>query len=261
MKFLLKDENIAKFRKLHKALWYLILALSFFIRDSYIILQDSKFSAQEYMKVLNAENMFSFNQTAVVVMLCIFMPLLYTLMAEIIMTFCYNVIARRFIMAINKEDFTFRTRLILIMGNIIIGVFASIYYFVPQSISIVSAIINFAVPVLLFVWFYEAFRVKYIPRVNHYNLMNFIAKIYLGVVVTFSAISFIYLMFMTDLPKTNLDIIAYSIDLFVKLLFVLLAYLYGKKLKKQSLAPEDNALFIAKEKPSVHNNVFKDFNF
>lgn len=251
---------MAKFRKLPKAVWYFILALTFFVRDSYSIMQDGKITAQNYIETLG-EDFLKLNSNAFVIIACIFIPLFYTFFAEVIMTFVYNTLSRRFVMAINKEDFTFRTRITLIVANIILGVIGISYYFVPQAIGVISAVFNFAVPSLLFAWFYEDFRVRYLPKKFHYRVMSYIAKIYLGVVTTFSVISFIYFMFMIDVDKTVLDIIAYSIDVVIKLLFVLLAYMYGKLLIKQSEKPEDNNLFIRKEEPKVDNTVFKDFNF
>lgn len=260
LKFLLKDEIIAKLRKIPKAVWYFILALSFFGRDSYTIIEEGRLTAKNYLAALG-ENMPNFNDRAFIIIACITIPLVYTLFAEIIMNIIYNILTRRFVMAINKEDFTFRVRITLIVSNIIIGIISIIYYFAPQSMLVISAVFNFAVPTLLFAWFYEDFRVRYVPKMHQYSLMNYVAKIYLGVVTAFSALSFIYYMFMIDIDKTTLDIVAYSLDLGIKLIFVLLAYLYGKRLYKQSKEPEDNNLFIVKEQPKADSNVFKDFNF
>ncbi len=260
MKFLLKDELVAAFRKVPKAIWYFILALSFFGRDSYSIIQEGKLTAKNYLDAFG-ENMLPLNDAAFIIIACITIPLVYTLFAEIIMNIVYNILARRFVMAINKEDFTFRVRITLIASNIIIGIIAITYYFVPQAIEIGSRVLAFVVPTLFFAWFYEDFRVRYVPKMHQYSLMNYVAKIYLGVVTIFSALSFIYYMFMIDVTKTTLTIVAYSLDLAIKLIFVALAYLYGKKLNKQSKEPEDNSLFIVKEQPKVDDNVFKDFNF
>lgn len=261
MKFLLKDENIAKFRKLPKSLWYLILAISFFARDSYSILEQGKATAQGYLESLGDANLLHLNSTFFIIMSCVFIPLFYSLFAELVMSFIYNTLSRRFVMAINREDFTFRTRITLILCNIVLAVIGISHYFAPNEISIISAVFNFAIPTLIFALFYEDFRKRYMPKKYHYSLMNYVAKIYLGVLVTFSAFSFIYYMLLTDMPKTTVDIIAYSVDLFIKMLFVGLASLYGKKLKAHSEKPEDNDLFIHKEEPKVDDNVFKDFNF
>ncbi len=261
MKFLLKDQTVAKFRKLNKWIWYLFLAASFFISDAYLLIEDSKITAQSYLDMLGGQNLIAISTTAMVITSCIFIPIIYTVFAEIIMNFCYNIVARRFLMALNADDFTFRARLVLILSNIIIGVISVTYFFAPKAIGIISSIIDFAVPTLLFACFYEDFRTRYLPKRNHYRVFAYVAKIYLGISVIFSFLSFINNIVNLNVEKSVLDTIAYSIDLGIKLIVAGLAYLYAKRLKIKSEEPEDNDIFIIKEEPKKNDTVFKDFNF
>lgn len=261
MKFLLKDESVAKLRKLPKWIWYIIFAVSFFLRDTYVLIEQSKLTAQNYLEYLGGESIINFGSTALIVFSCIFAPAIYTLFAEIIMNFCYNVLGRRFVMALNSDDFTFRTRLILILSNLIIGVISVVYYFMPSSIGIISSIIDFGIPTLLFGIFYEYFRVMYLPKRNHFRVFSYVAKIYLGIFLAMSLFSFMLYMLSVDVERTTLDTVAYSLDLGIKLIFVLLGYLYAKRLKIKSQEPEDNDIFIVKDEPKQDDTVFKDFNF
>jgi len=261
LKFLLKDERVAKFRKLSKWVWYIILAVSFFLRDTYILIEQGKITAQSYLEYLGGENLINFGSTALIVFSCIFAPAIYTLFAEIIMNFCYNILARRFVMAINAEDFTFRVRLTLILSNLLIGIISVVYYFVPSSIVIIASVIDFAIPALLFGLFYEDFRIKYIPKKNHYRVFSYVAKIYLGIFLVMSLFSFMYYMLSVNIERNNLDTIAYSLDLGIKLIFVLIGYLYAKRLHVKSQEPEDNDIFIIKDEPKQEENVYKDFHF
>lgn len=261
MKTLFKDEVVAKFRKMPSFLWYFILAASYFFKNAYVTLGDAKIMTESYAEQFAELGVTGFNGTAFTVVVAILVPVIYTVIFELFARIIYGLLVRRFALAVNQNDFCFRLRLVIIVANIILGAVGIFYFFFPEVIDILSAIFGYAVPTLLIAWFYEDFRVRYVPKRNHASLFLFAARIYVGIYLALSVFDLVYYLALFDRSLTVLETVSVCLDTVIVASSALLAYLNHRRLQKISREPEDNDLFIKKEEKPKDDSIFKDFGF
>lgn len=261
MKTLYKDEVIAKLRKLPTFVWYIIFAASYFFREAWSLTANAKATTEAYLAQFAELGITGINGTGITVMVSIFSVIIAVVIYEIIFWLAHSILSRRFVLAINRNDFSFRLRLLMIISNIILGLVGITYFFTDKATAILTAIFDYSVPTLLLGWFYEDFRVRYVPKRNHAKLFAFVSKIYIGIYFVFSAFYLIFnLTFYTNL--TVIEIVSLCVDTVIVVVTAVMAYFNYRRLVKIADGPEDNDLFISKEEDNKKDdNIFKDFGF
>ncbi len=262
MKKLFSDKVIAKLRVVPTPVWFIFLAIScFFVqcRTTVVTAGEAIATFNEAWADLMAETgeSFSINTTAFTVFTCIFSGLVSAAITEAVIYIVYAFTARRFFCAINQKDFSFRARILIIIVNLIVGVFSLTSFIHEGAGNIVIALINITVPALFIAWYYEDYRVRFVPKRNHASLFRLFAIVYLVIAFVRSLAPAIEYTVMggTDV----LTIVAVWVDVAMILALGVLAYFNVVRLNKIASTPEDNELFLPKEKED--NNIFKDLGF
>ena len=261
MKTLFKDEIIAKLRKLPTFVWYLFYAVSFFFRDAAALLGEGKTITESYRAAFEEIGMTGVNFQAMSIVIIIFAAIIATAIFELILWLAHSIIQRRFPIVINRNDFRYRVRLVFIISNIILGIIGIPNFFTDKTVGILGAIFNFAVPAMLLIWFYEDFRVRYVPKARQHSLFRFVAMIYIGIYLALSVINLIRGLVMFSATMSALDTVALCLDTVVIAAVAVVAYFDYRRLSKIALEPEDNDLFIKKEEKPNDDNIFKDLGF
>ena len=258
MKAIFKDDIIAKLRKIPGFLWFFILAATYFFRDAYNDLATARSLGQEYTAAF-AQLELEVNPTPMIVITTILTPIIAAAIFELIMRVVYSLLVRRYVMAINQNDFCFRIRLVMIIANIILGCVGIVYFFVSDGVmQLLNSIFEFAVPALLYMWFYEDFRARYVPQNRHDKLFYAVARVYVAIFFVINLISMIITVSAVGVPA--IMIAAACVDVGMVVVVAVLAYLDYRRLQKIALEPEINVLFIKKDEEK-DDNIFKDLGF
>lgn len=260
MKTLYKDEVIAKLRKLPTFVWYVIYAATFFFMDASSLISDGQTITESYKAAFEEIGMTGVNFQAMSIVIIIMACIVYTVIFEIIVWVAHSILQRRFPLTINKNDFAFRLRLLFIISHLILGCIGIVGFFNAQVYGLLNAIFAFSVPALLLIWFYEDFRVRYVPKRNQHTLFRFVATFFIGIYLALSAISLIYNLVIYGAELSKLQTAALCVDTVVIALVGVFAYFYYRILTNISKEPEDNEMFIKKEE-TKNDDIFKDLGF
>jgi len=260
MKTIFSDKVIATLRKVPVAVWFLLLAVTCFFVECKSIIDTTVLTAEQFNAALAEQEMeISVNVTAVTVLSCIFEGLLSAAIMELIFYAAYALLIRRYCCAINKKDFSFRVRLLVIIINLILGILNLTAFIGIEVGSIVAACTGFVIPALSVAWFYEDFRKKYVPKRHQGQIFGIAAAIAVGIAFIVKLIRAIEYTVVTGTGISVFTLAAVWVDLGLTAIIGVLAYLNYRRLVKISKEPEDNALFEEKEKPN--DVIFKDLGF
>lgn len=260
MKVIFSDKVIATLRKIPTAVWFLLLAVVCFFKDCSQLITASN-------EIINAFNQafieqgaeISVNATAVTVFSCIFEALLAAAIVELLMFVAYTVLARRFYCAINKKDFVFRLRIVVILSYFVLGIFNISGFFWEAGYSLIVACTGYIIPALALGFYYEDFRKRFVPKRNHAKCFGFASTIYVGIYFVLKLGTAVRYTVASGLNLTALDMAAIWVDFGLVVASAIFAYLNYKRLDKIAKEPEDNDLFIPKE--NNDDKIFKDLGF
>jgi len=262
MKFLFQDKIIGKINKIPTFFWFLLLAAAEFFADAY----SSLFSAKTNVAEMAAqyENLFSeaeltLNQPVIIAIACVFSALISALICELLIRVAFAVV-RRFALNVQKNDFCFRVRLVIIIADVILGLIGIIYFFYPSVMGLLKALFEVTVPALLLGWFYEDFRERFVPRQNQARVFSLVAEIYLGIYFALRAMDLILTLGFYRTALSTLDTVAVIAAPVVVLALGGVAILWYFRLKKISSVPEEPTIDENDEKPK-DDTIFKDFGF
>lgn len=258
MKLLFKDGFVAKLKKLPDWGWMFLLYVTFFFRDAYSLVGNLSAEA-EGLAAQFAEMGMVVNAKAMMVVSALIYPLIVTALFELLMMAVYSLLARRFyIVSVNRKDFVFRVRIVIIVANLILGLIGIFYFFFEETRLILPAIFEYSVQTALLVLFYEQFRKFMLPKRMHATFFMYIARIYVGIYLLIGAFQLITGLVSAPLPQGT-ELASIILWFLIPAISAALALFYYKKLVKISSEDEDNDLFIRKEEDD--NNIFKDLGF
>lgn len=270
MKFLLKDELIAKLRKVPTVLWVFLLAASFFFARAYGFISDAKTVADtlatQWADTVAAAGV-DFDVDTFMVIVLVFSAIatafIYAGIFELFMRIAHTVALRRYGAACHVSEFTFRLRLVMIVANVILGLVGIFDFFFPVAVNMLDAVFRYAVPTVFFALFYDDFRRKFVPKKNVASLFVFVARIYIIIYFAIALFTSVYELVLYRSELSVLDIVALATYPTIIALSAVAAYIYAAHLKKVALEQEDNELFIIKEETpdKEDDNVFKDLGF
>ncbi|MDY4655175.1 MAG: hypothetical protein SO386_03005 [Eubacteriales bacterium] len=260
MKVIFSDKVIATLRKIPTAVWFLLLAVVCFFKDcSQLITASSEIIAAFDKAIAEQGLQVTVNATALTVFSCIFQSLFVAALAELLMFVAYTVLARRFYCAINKKDFVFRLRIVIILSYFILGIFNISGFFWQAGYSLIVACTGYIIPALAIGFYYEDFRKRFVPKRNHAKCFGFAATIYVGIYFVLKLGTAVRYTVASGLNITALDMAAIWVDFGLVVVSAILAYLDYRRLDKIAKEPEDNDLFIPKE--NNDDKIFKDLGF
>jgi hypothetical protein len=243
------DKLIEKLKKIPVFVWYIIFGLSSLFASAYAL----KATSNEVVTMVK-EMVPEINVNAVLIMSYPMLMLIEIVIFEFIAYLVYSVFYR-FRIKMTQYDFIFRLRLILICAYLIIRLLSLIYFAFPQAAPIGSAIINVSVTTILLGFLTFAICKDFIPNNKQAEAYKFIARIYLGINIVMSLISFSMLFAFDD--SLLVEYLQYGIRLFILMLLSVWAYFQYLKLRK--LPPEEPKIDDKQEKRD--DNVYKDFGF
>lgn len=258
MKFLFRDNVVAKLKKLPDFGWMCLLYVTFFFRDAYSLVGNLSAEADSLAAQV-AEMGMVVNTKAVMVVSSLIYPLIVTVIFELLIMAVYSLLARRFyIVSINRKDFAFRIRIVIILANLILGLIGIFYFFFAETRAILPAIFEYSVQTALLVWFYEQFRRSMLPKRIHAVFFMYIARIYVGIYLLIGAFQLITGLVSVPTPQ-GLELASLILWFLIPALSAVLGVIYYKRLVKISLETEDNDIFIRKDEDN--NDIFKDLGF
>lgn len=261
MNFIFKDKVIAGLRKCPEIVWYFLLAATFFFKDAHSTLEYVKSLAEEYSAAFSETGVADFNVDAFVVITAILVPFVYVLIFELIARLVRNSIVRRFAVAVNQKDFVFRVRLVVMISNVILGFVGITFFFYAPLIRIFTSVFFYIVPTLLFGWFYEDFRKRYVSKTCHASLFAFVSKFYIGIYLIIRTVDMILGLIFRNDSFPVVDTVALCLGPVAVLFSALLAYFNRRRLERISREPEENVIFIKKDDDGNGDAIFKDFGF
>jgi hypothetical protein len=282
MKYLFSDGIVAKLRKIPAGVWVIFVILSFFFADAYGLLLSGEYYAAT-AKASYAQYDVSVNETTLGIFFALAEAALYALFFEIICNISYNLAVGRFRVALNRADFRFRLRYLLVIANTIIGIL-SIGYFFTQSINgvytgkitlfgdvinmiaaenpyyeIQNAVMPFFVMSVAIGLFYEDFRVRFVPKRNQEKIFAYFAKFYIGIYLALLVLDVVYnFLLLTNVQHDTVEVISYCVNLAVKVGIAVWAYVNDRRLAKISNEPDDE---IKTDDDHHDKNIYSDFGF
>lgn len=269
MKYLFGDSFLQKVKKVPSFVWILAYAVSLFAANWQDYISESKLFSAELMPMYESAGM-SANENVIFFFLIILFVMISTAFFEIIARWISNSMIRKFRLSINANDLVMRLRLILGLGNLILGIIHLTYLINDNAGYIVSSATDFAVMFVLLLWFYSDFRKTYVPAAYQRKLFSYVATLILSITIIIGAVLFAYYGMSADYTMTPIDIAGFSVDLGVKLLCAGAAVLYARSLSKHETndigAPQGPKVFIAddpfgfEKQEKKDDKIFKDFD-
>ena len=262
MKFLFQDKIIGKINKIPTVFWFLLLATSEFFAAAYVLLNNAKINvadmAAQYENLF-AEAELSINQPVMIAVTCVLSALVSAVICEVLIRVAFAVV-RRYAMDVQKFDFCFRVRLVIILSNVVLGLIGIVHFFFSNLTGILTSVFEVTVPALLLGWFYEDYRVRFVPRQNQARVFSLVAKLYLGIYFALRAIDLILALGVYKRDLSALDTAAVIVAPSIVLVLGLIALLDYFRLKKISSVPEESTIDNNDEKPK-DDTIFRDFGF
>ena len=279
MKNLLSDELVAKYRSVPDLVWYLFAALSVFFAKAYDIILSAGVNVKTVNDSLAGIDVpMSINPVVFIVLTCVFSAVFSTLVFEIINHIASGVLLVRFGAKTNRSDLKFRLRLCYVYSNLLTGLIGIAYFFTQVNngnytgvftpyeylTNDVQTIIECFLPyssVTFFVFlFFEDTRARFIPKRKQLSAFTFIAGLYFGISVAVTLIA--NLVIIRD-ARPLLYVVTDWVDLGVKVLWALGAFLYYRNLKKKLSNNDDDdrpgVTVIIEDAPK--KNIYDDFGF
>ena len=283
MKKIFSDEIVSKLRRIPSPVWVICVIFSFFFANAYAYLIEGEYIAIQ-LNTIYTEMGISFNIVTIGIVFSIIEAAIFTAVSEIIISLIYNTVAGRFRAEINRQDFKFRIRYLIIIINLIIGIF-SIGYFFTQKINgiytgkielfgsianiieaenpyytIQSSILPFIVTSFLAFIFYDDFRKRYVHGRNQTALFSMFLKIYIGIyVLIFVFDIFSNFLILEEVVYDVYTIIAYCLKGVAIIIVGILSYLYYKRLDKDTKTNINTN--VTNESNNSNTNIFDDFGF
>ncbi len=251
---LYSEETISKLKKIPLIVWYLFFGMASAFASLYALYM----TGPEYISAANeifSQHFANANMKGFLVMVYIMTIILDIVIFEIIAYFAYSILSRRFVTDLPMRDFVFRLRITMIIGYVIIGIVASIYFFLPSIQLITTAVVNTAVQNVLLAFFLFTICKNYISTGLSHKAYSYMARLYLTILIVFNLVNLVSLFMLDDSP-TLMEYISFIIRLVLNLATILLAYYQYNKLK--SIPPPDNTKI---EQPPEDDVIFKDFDF
>lgn len=259
MKTIFSDKVIAALRKVPTFVWFFILAAVCFFKDSCYLITTSRLTAEAFNQAFVEQGMQDvINVNAITVFSCIFEGIISAAIIEVVMYVAYTVTARRFYCAINRKDFSFRLRILLILCYFVLGIINITDFFWEAGSSLITACTGYVIPALALGFYYEDYRKRFVPKRNHAKLFGFAALIYVGICFVLKLVTAVRNT-VSFSEVTDLEMAALWVDFALVALSAVAAYFNYKRLDKIAKEPEDNDLFIPKEK--TDDTIFKDLGF
>lgn len=284
MKKLFSDSVVSRLRSVPPFLWVIFVAISFFFSRAYEFLLMGEYYS-EILAEAYKELGYSVNTVTVGVTFSVVEALFYTVIFEALIAIVYNWAVGRFRCQINRPDFKFRLRYFVILVNTVIGILSIGYFFTQYEngvltpdislftgkvnlltaenpyYSIQSAVLPFLVAAVMTIFFFEDFRVRYVPPRNQPQLFTRFGMIFVGI----NLLIFVYRLFQAFLlvkdpaPATTPETIAYSLEAFSYVAVTVSYYLYYRKLKKDI----ENIRFETEitDDKGKKENIYDDFGF
>lgn len=244
------EKTMLKLKKVPLFVWYLI----FGIMSMFTSLYGLKEIGTDYVEILT-EMLPGLNVGRV---LFLFYPMMFIMdivIFEIIAYFAFNVISKRYVLNIPRNEFALKLRIMIIMSNLVIGIVSLVYFLLPQIIFISTAIVNtFVQTFVLGIFLYEICSHNIKNNKGHDAYM-YIARLYLGIMLVFNILNIISLFTLENVPF--IEYIASVIKIVIILIMSGIAYMQYTKLKNLPKDPPSDG-GVTKE---IDNTVFKDFGF
>lgn len=281
MKVLFSDNTVSKIRRIPSPIWVVFVIISFFFANAYIYLLEGEYMANQVCAIY-AEMGLNVNNVTMGILVVLLESALSAIIAEVIIAIVYNVAASRHNISLNRQDFKFRLRYMLIISNLIIGILSIGYFFTQAKnnvytgtitlfkdtvnmleftnpyYNIQSSVLPFIVYSLVLFAFYDDFKTRYVAPRNQANLFANAVKIFIGI----NLLLFLWNVFQNFLIIENQEqdiyiIIAYCLKGVSIIAISILAYFYYKKLKKIS----DEQIFATENTSNHKDNIYDDFGF
>lgn len=269
MNKIFSDSAMEKAKKIPDFVWMLLFAITIFIANCYVLINDSEYSAGQLVSMYTEAGI-NIKYNAAFVLMLIFTVILYTVIFELLAKMLGGSMIRRFGLKITLKELVLRLRILLGIGNILIGIIGITYFFDEQIGYLLSSIFEFAIIAILFMRFYEHFRKNCVPNRYQAKFFAYVAKILFTIFILYSAFIFVYNMLLIDIELTVMEIVSLTLDLTIKFVMAGIAYWYGNKLKKYESMEEphisdkhnDNDPFftVKVEEEKKDTTIFKDFD-
>ena len=286
MKKLFSDNVVSRLRVLPSAVWVLFTFMTFFFSRAYELLVTGEYVMSLYVDILVEAGLSAKAGVVYGVFVSIGSALIETLIFELILHIAYGVLAGRYRAEINKSDFKFRLRYLMIVINLVIGILAIGYFFtqtvngvhVPQFSLYKNGFVNLVdaenpyylvqdacmpilVVTLLVMAFYEDFRKRYVPKRNQAKLFAWYGILYVGVEVILYVINLVRALLQANVTFGLYDILSYSLEAGAFVLIGVVYFFYWRKLKKEEDIIEPTITFPDEDSGGTDGNIFNDFGF
>lgn len=271
MKYIFSDKLIARYKKVPDIIWMLIFAVTIFLSNAFDLIEESGELSVEIIKIYTEAGI-NVKSSGIISFLIIGTVLLYTLAFELLARWLSGELIRRFRLNIETKEMVMRLRIVICIGNILIGLISLTALINGNVKQIVDSALEFPIMAILLMWFYNHFRIKVVPGRFHAKFFVFLARFYIGIFIFLAGYNFISYLFIYDVALTTVEIASISIELGVTLIIAGIAYLYSAKLKKDELLIDndedkpnnDNDPFnfgtIKVEEEKKEETIFKDFD-
>lgn len=255
MKKLLSDGFIAGLKKIPIPVWYLFFALSAMFSDLYSLVFQGKETLAALATMFTDMPEVNFSRV-----LWIYYPLLAVIevvIFELIVWAAYSILYRRSFITLSLNEFAFRTRFLMIIANVVSGLFALIYFALPEASSIISNTVSPLTSGLLLIFMLQYMVSVYVVPTLRKKSFLYMARLYLGISLAFAVFFFINSFIYEEVPV--LDIIGGALGVVSVLILVLVAYLAYKKIPLDGGNNKDDDVFkVVFVEPE--EKVFRDFD-
>lgn len=244
------DKNMVKFNKLPTFVWWLILGAAIFFANASIFLDDTK-SIVNYMSEAYGQMGVNINGAGMSVIITVFSVFVSVLIFELIAKWLAYPLIRHFFINIGIKELVLQIRLVLIIAKTFIGFIGIVRFFYVDIGNLLYGIFEFAIIALLYGLYYEAVRKKYVPEKFQSALFVYVARIFIGIFLIFSAYDFIYSLVIMDMNLNILQKLTLVFDLIIKIGFAVGAYFYNRSIKSK---------IVDNYNPNQKNNGYYNIN-
>ncbi|MFA6866415.1 MAG: hypothetical protein WCR54_02745 [Clostridia bacterium] len=262
MNKLFSDKMMVKFKKVPSWAWVILLAITLFFANAYATIEGSKTITD--MAIASVPKEVNVNYNGLLWMFGVFETFIYVLLFEVLAKWVSQSLIRRFLLTIGIKEMVMQIRIVLIICNFFIGLVGITSFFSLDVGNLLYAIFQFAILSFMYGWYYESFRKKYVPGRFQSILFAYIAKLFIGIYLIFSAYDFFYYMVLTESNLSVMEAVTLTVDVVIKLAIAVVAFMYDKKHLKKSVINPTN-INNQNQNNNNNNNNFKinvdPFNF
>ena len=287
MKKLFGDNLVSKLRGIPTFVWVFFVYVSFFFANAYEFLLNGEYAAL-YTASAYAELGYSINTMTIGIVSSLLQPIVSVLLFEIILGITYNSIAGRYRARINRADYKFRARYLVILINLIVGILSIGYFFtqyvdgvLTPNISLFSGFNNaqnaenpyftiqsnllpFAVTAAFCVLFFDDFRKRFVPKQNQAALFSTFSMLFVGIYTLVFAFDLLStFLFYEKVTLQAYQIAAYATKGGLLVLTGIAYFFYYRKLKKEKDDDSSIEFFPPEDHPSDSGSekIYDDFDF